>query len=87
MSVKIQGQVTPRRATRGAFSAVGIEEPSSRVAGDGATTGGKGCKGRRTAATTGGGGSGGGGKRPLNPDRMERKASREKRRREEVGGV
>ena len=41
-----------------------------------------GCsKGRRGA---GAGGGEGAGKRPLNPERMERKASREKRRREEV---
>ena len=42
--------------------------------------GGGGQKGRKGA----GGEGRGGGKRPLNPDRMERKASREKRRREEV---
>lgn len=38
------------------------------------------CKKRKNAAGAGASG----GKRPLNPDRMERKASREKRRREEV---
>ncbi|CAM9886971.1 unnamed protein product [Ectocarpus sp. 13 AM-2016] len=62
-------------------------------AGGRAAAGGKGSsssssKGRRGAVSGGvkaGTGAGaGGGKRPLNPDRMERKASREKRRREEV---
>ncbi|CAM9554593.1 unnamed protein product, partial [Hapterophycus canaliculatus] len=37
-----------------------------------------------TLAVVAGAGAAGGGKKPLNPDRMERKASREKRRREEV---
>ncbi|CAM9228527.1 unnamed protein product [Scytosiphon promiscuus] len=43
-------------------------------------------KPRRGGAVGGvaGAGAAGGGKKPLNPDRMERKASREKRRREEV---
>ncbi|CAB1103787.1 unnamed protein product [Ectocarpus sp. CCAP 1310/34] len=62
-------------------------------AGGTAAPGGKGIsssssKGRRGAVAGGvkvGSGAGAaGGKRPLNPDRMERKASREKRRREEV---
>lgn len=43
-----------------------------------------GCSKGRRGAGAGAGGGEGAGKRPLNPERMERKASREKRRREEV---
>lgn len=58
---------------------VAAEQPAQELPGVARGGGGggaiKGCKGRRVGSAT---------KRPLKPDRMERKATREKRRREEV---
>ncbi|CAM9932919.1 unnamed protein product, partial [Ectocarpus sp. 8 AP-2014] len=58
---------------------------TAAAAGKGSSSSSKGRRGAVAGGVKAGVGAGaGGGKRPLNPDRMERKASREKRRREEV---
>eukprot|EP00903_Cladosiphon_okamuranus_P020594 g18904.t1 len=77
----------PPAAAAAAAAAPPKQEAGDRLVGgyNRKAPGAVGCgKGRRGSGAGAGTGGEGAGKRPLNPERMERKASREKRRREEV---